>query len=36
MGMNDAWLKSQGPVAVRDPWIAFHYPAPNQSGLPAS
>jgi len=36
MGLNDAWLKSQGLVSVRDLWIAFHYPAANQSGLPAS
>lgn len=36
MGLNDAWLKSQGLVSVRDRWIAFHYPATNQPGLPAS
>ena len=26
-------LKSQGLVSVRDIWIAFHYPAANQSGI---
>jgi RNA-directed DNA polymerase len=31
-GLNDAWLKSQGLVSVRDLWITFHYPAANQSG----
>jgi len=31
-GMNDAWLKSQGLVSVRDLWIAYHYPAANPSG----
>ena len=31
-GLNDAWLKSRGLVSVRDRWIAFHYPAANQSG----
>ena len=31
-GLNDAWLKSQGLVSVRELWIAFHYPAANQSG----
>ena len=36
VGLNDAWLKSQGLVSVRDLWISFHYPAANQSGLPAS
>ena len=36
MGLNDAWLKAQGLVSVRELWIAFHYPAANQSGLPAS
>jgi RNA-directed DNA polymerase len=36
VGLNDAWLKSQGLVSVRDLWIAFHYPAANQPGLPAS
>jgi RNA-directed DNA polymerase len=34
-GLNDAWLKSQGLVSIRELWIAFHYPASNQSGLPA-
>jgi RNA-directed DNA polymerase len=34
-GMNDAWLESQGLVSVRTLWIAFHYPAASQSGLPA-
>ena len=34
-GMNDTWLKSQGLVSMRDIWIAFHYPAANQSGLRA-
>jgi len=32
-GMNDAWLKSQGLISVRDLWIAFHYPAANPSGI---
>jgi RNA-directed DNA polymerase len=36
VGLNDAWLKSQGLVSVRELWIAFHYPAANQSGWPAS
>jgi RNA-directed DNA polymerase len=31
-GMNDAWLESQGLVSVRTLWIAYHYPATNQSG----
>lgn len=31
-GLNDAWLKTQGLVSVRDIWIAFHYPASNPSG----
>jgi hypothetical protein len=31
-GMNDAWLESQGLVSVRTLWIAYHYPAANQSG----
>jgi len=31
-GLNDAWLKSQGLVSIRELWIAFHYPAANQSG----
>lgn len=35
-GMNDTWLKSQGLVSMRDIWIAFHYPAANQSGLSAA
>jgi RNA-directed DNA polymerase len=35
-GMNDAWLKSQGLVSVRDLWIAFHYPAANQAGSRAA
>jgi len=26
LGMNNAWLKEQGLVSVRDLWIAFHYP----------
>ncbi len=26
LGMNNAWLKEQGLVSVRDFWIAFHYP----------
>jgi RNA-directed DNA polymerase len=34
-GMNDEWLKSQGLVSIRDLWIAFHYPAANQSGVRA-
>ena len=34
-GLNDAWLKSQGLVSIRELWITFHYPASNQSGLPA-
>lgn len=34
-GLNDAWLKSQGLVSIRELWIAFHYPASNPSGLPA-
>ena len=34
-GLNDAWLQSQGLVSIRELWIAFHYPASNQSGLPA-
>jgi hypothetical protein len=36
VGLNDAWLKSQGLISVRDLWISFHYPAANQSGLSAS
>ena len=32
-GINDTWLKSQGLVSTRELWIAFHYPAANQSGL---
>jgi len=32
-GMNDAWLESQGLVSARNIWIAFHYPAANQSGI---
>ena len=35
-GLNDAWLEAQGLVSVRDIWIAFHYPASNQSGKRAS
>jgi RNA-directed DNA polymerase len=35
-GMNDAWLKSQGLVSVRDLWIASHYPAANPSGKRAA
>jgi len=31
-GLNNAWLKSQGLVSMRDIWIAFHYPATNQPG----
>jgi RNA-directed DNA polymerase len=31
-GMTDAWLTSQGLVSVRTLWIAFHYPAANQTG----
>jgi RNA-directed DNA polymerase len=34
-GMNDDWLKSQGLISIRDLWIAFHYPAANQSGIRA-
>ncbi len=34
-GMTNAWLESQGLVSVRTLWIAFHYPAASQSGLPA-
>ena len=30
-GLNDTWLKSQGLISMRDLWIAFHYPAANQS-----
>ena len=26
LGMNNAWLKEQGLVSVRELWIAFHYP----------
>ena len=26
LGMNNAWLKEQGLVSVRDLWIVFHYP----------
>jgi len=26
LGMNNAWLKEQGLVSVRDLWIASHYP----------
>jgi RNA-directed DNA polymerase len=26
LGMNNAWLKEQGLVSVRDLWIALHYP----------
>ena len=26
LGMNNAWLKDQGLVSVRELWIAFHYP----------
>lgn len=32
-GLNDTWLQSQGLVSVRNIWIAFHYPAANQSGI---
>ena len=32
-GMTDAWLASQGLISMRDIWIAFHYPAANQSGI---
>lgn len=35
-GMNDAWLESQGLVSVRNLWIAYHYPATNQSGKRAA
>jgi RNA-directed DNA polymerase len=35
-GLNGAWLEAQGLVSVRDIWIAFHYPASNQSGKRAS
>jgi RNA-directed DNA polymerase len=34
-GRTHAWLASQGLVSVRTLWIAFHYPAASQSGLPA-
>lgn len=34
-GMNDAWLKSQGLISMRELWIAYHYPVANQSGLSA-
>ncbi len=27
LGMNNAWLKEQGLLSVRDLWIAFHYPS---------
>jgi RNA-directed DNA polymerase len=35
-GLNDAWLKSQGLVSIRDLWIAFHYPAANHSWIRAA
>lgn len=35
-GMNDKWLESQGLISMRERWIAFHYPATNQSGLSAA
>jgi RNA-directed DNA polymerase len=31
-GMTNAWLESQGLVSIRKLWIAYHYPAANQSG----
>ena len=31
-----AGLKAQGLISVREQWIAFHYPASNQSGKPVS
>ena len=35
-GMTNEWLKTQGLISVREQWIAFHYPAANQSGKPVS
>lgn len=35
-GMNDKWLESQGLISMCEQWIAFHYPATNQSGLSAA
>ena len=35
-GMTNEWLKAQGLISVREQWIAFHYPATNQSGKPVS
>jgi RNA-directed DNA polymerase len=35
-GMTEAWFKSQGLVSMRELWIAFHYPAANQSGCRAT
>jgi len=34
-GLSDTWLKSQGLTSIRELWIAFHYPAANQSGKSA-
>ncbi|MDD4118407.1 MAG: hypothetical protein PHI39_09370 [Kiritimatiellae bacterium] len=31
-GMTNHWLESQGLVSIRKLWIAYHYPAANQSG----
>lgn len=31
-GMTNDWLESQGLVSIRKLWIAYHYPAANQSG----
>ena len=31
-GMTNLWLESQGLVSIRKLWIAYHYPAANQSG----
>ena len=30
-GMTNLWLESQGLVSIRKLWIAYHYPAANQS-----
>jgi len=26
LGMNNAWLKRQGLISIKELWVAFHYP----------
>ncbi len=26
MGLNNAWLKAQGLVSLKEQWVKFHYP----------